>query len=127
VASELDAHGAATIERLLTPAQCEALASLYTRDEAFRSRVVMARHGFGQGEYRYLRYPLPPLIAELRVGFYEQLVPIANRWHEAMGQAVRFRTTRLSLRCTPPARPNPRRCCCTTRPATSTACTRISR
>jgi len=90
VATDLDMHGAATIERLLTPAQCDALASLYTHDEAFRSRVVMSRHGFGQGEYRYLRYPLPPLIAELRAAFYERLAPIANRWHEAMGHAVRF-------------------------------------
>ena len=90
VAADLDAQGAATIEGLLTPAQCEALVSLYTRDEAFRSRVVMSRHGFGQGEYRYLRYPLPPLIAALRAAFYEQLAPIANRWHETMGHAVRF-------------------------------------
>jgi hypothetical protein len=90
VAADLDMHGAATIERLLTPVQCDALASLYTHDAAFRSRVVMSRHGFGQGEYRYLRYPLPPLIAELRTAFYERLAPIANRWHEAMGHGVRF-------------------------------------
>ncbi|HEY6356380.1 MAG TPA: 2OG-Fe(II) oxygenase [Burkholderiaceae bacterium] len=90
VAAELDTQGAATIQRLLTRAQCEALASLYVRDDVFRSRVVMSRHGFGQGEYRYWRYPLPPLVAELRTMFYERLAPIANRWHEAMGHAVRF-------------------------------------
>jgi hypothetical protein len=90
VHEQLDAHGAATIERLLTPAECGLLASLYCDDAAFRSRVVMARHGFGQGEYRYFRYPLPPLIAQLRTTFYPRLVPIANRWHEAMGLPVRF-------------------------------------
>ncbi|HSW26053.1 MAG TPA: 2OG-Fe(II) oxygenase, partial [Burkholderiaceae bacterium] len=66
------------------------LVSLYARDEPFRSRVVMSRHGFGQGEYRYLRYPLPPLVGELRTAIYTRLAPIANRWHEAMGLAVRF-------------------------------------
>ncbi|MFI4931487.1 MAG: 2OG-Fe(II) oxygenase, partial [Burkholderiales bacterium] len=90
VAAELDTQGAATIERLLTRAQCEALAALYTRDDLFRSRVVMSRHGFGQGEYRYWRYPLPPLINALRALFYERLAPMANRWHEALGDAVRF-------------------------------------
>lgn len=90
VNAELDAHGAVTIPRVLTPAECDALASMYTRDEAFRSRVVMARHGFGQGEYRYWRYPLPSLIGALRTLLYERLAPIANRWHEAMGLAERF-------------------------------------
>jgi hypothetical protein len=90
VDAELDAQGAAMIPRLLTAAECEALASMYARDEAFRSRVVMARHGFGQGEYRYWRYPLPPLVAALRTRLYQRLAPIANRWHEAMGLAVRF-------------------------------------
>ena len=90
VARELDAQGAATVARLLTPAECDTLVSLYARDEPFRSRVVMSRHGFGQGEYRYLRYPLPPLVAELRAAAYTRLAPIANRWHEAMGLAARF-------------------------------------
>jgi len=88
--ADLDGQGAATIERLLTAPQCEALASMYSRDELFRSRVVMSRHGFGQGEYRYFRYPLPPWIDELRAAAYTRLAPIANRWHEAMGHAVRF-------------------------------------
>jgi len=90
VGRELDAQGAATIPGLLEPDQCQALASMYTRDELFRSRVVMSRHGFGQGEYRYWRYPLPPLIAALRTAVYARLAPIANRWHEAMGLDVRF-------------------------------------
>jgi hypothetical protein len=90
VNDQLGAQGAATVERLLTPAECAALASMYDDEAAFRSRVVMARHGFGQGEYRYFRYPLPPLIAELRTLIYARLAPIANRWHEAMGNDVRF-------------------------------------
>ena len=90
VAAALDADGAAVVESLLARAQCEALAALYDEDAAFRSRVVMARHGFGRGEYRYFAYPLPDLVAELRAAFYPHLAPIANRWHEAMGLAARF-------------------------------------
>ena len=89
VAAALDAYGAAVVEGLLARAQCEALAALYDEDAAFRSRVVMARHGFGRGEYRYFAYPLPDLVAELRAAFYPHLAPIANRWHEAMGLAAR--------------------------------------
>ena len=90
VYADLEAQGAAVIERLVTPAECRALAALYPQDDAFRSRVVMARHGFGQGEYRYFRYPLPPLIQGLREALYPRLVPVANRWHEALGSPVRF-------------------------------------
>jgi hypothetical protein len=90
VQADLDAQGAATIERLITPAECTALASMYGDTSAFRSRVVMARHGFGQGEYRYFSHPLPPLIAGLRGALYPHLVPIANRWHAAMGLDTRF-------------------------------------
>ena len=90
VCSELDVHGAAVIEHLLVPAECDDLASRYAREDGFRSRVVMSRHGFGQGEYRYFSYPLPPLIAELRARSYAELAPLANRWHEAMGLDPRF-------------------------------------
>ena len=90
VGAELDAQGAAVLPRLITPDECGALAALYDNDDAFRSRVVMARHGFGQGEYRYFRYPLPPLIGALRRAVYPHLVPLANRWHETMGLATRF-------------------------------------
>lgn len=90
IAAELDAQGAAAIEGLITPAECEALASLYPIDRLFRSSVVMARHGFGRGEYRYFAYPLPNLIASLREAFYRRLAPMANRWHEAMGLPARF-------------------------------------
>ena len=90
IEAELDAQGAALLPQLITPDECRALAALYDDDGAFRSRVVMARHGFGQGEYRYFRYPLPPLAGALRRAVYPHLVPLANRWHEAMGLATRF-------------------------------------
>jgi hypothetical protein len=90
VASDLDARGCALIERLLTPAECAALAALYPVDRHFRSRVVMERHGFGRGEYKYFSHPLPQLVVELRTALYPQLAPIANRWNAAMGVDVRY-------------------------------------
>jgi len=90
VAIDLDAQGCALMEGLLTPEECRALAALYADDAIFRSRVVMARHGFGQGEYKYFAYPLPALIAELRTALYPRLAPIANRWNERMGVALRY-------------------------------------
>ncbi|MBI2799836.1 MAG: 2OG-Fe(II) oxygenase [Gammaproteobacteria bacterium] len=90
IASALDAHGAATIEGLLTPAECQAVAALYARDELFRSRVVMARHGYGRGEYQYFRYPLPDLVATLRTALYTPLVSIANRWNQALNIEVHY-------------------------------------
>jgi hypothetical protein len=90
VSTRLDADGWAMAERLLTGAECRALAGLYDDAARFRSRVVMARHGFGQGEYQYFAYPLPALVAELRTALYPRLAPIANRWHAALGIAARF-------------------------------------
>jgi hypothetical protein len=90
IATDLDASGNARIEGLLTRKESEAITALYPRDQAFRSRVVMSRHGFGRGEYKYFNYPLPALVAELREALYAKLVPIANRWHEALGIDVRF-------------------------------------
>ena len=90
MAAELDAQGATVVEGLLTPPECRALAALYPHDEAFRSRVVMARHGFGSGEYKYFAYPLPTLIAELRAQLYPRLVPIANRWSAELGLAIDY-------------------------------------
>lgn len=87
---ELDARGCAVLEQLLTPDECEALALLYDVDDAFRSRVVMARHGFGRGEYKYFDHPLPEVVTELRTALYPCLAPIANRWNTAMGIDVRY-------------------------------------
>jgi len=87
---ELDAHGAATATGLLTPDECTAIAGAYDDDALFRSRVIMSRHGFGQGEYRYLAYPLPDLVATLRAGLYPPLAAIANRWNALLGEAQRF-------------------------------------
>ncbi|WP_199747046.1 2OG-Fe(II) oxygenase [Corallococcus sp. AB049A] len=90
---ELDARGCAVLEQLLTPDECEALALLYDLDDAFRSRVVMARHGFGRGEYKYFDHPLPEIVTKLRTALYPHLVPIANRWNTAMGIDVRYPDT----------------------------------
>ncbi|WP_447920543.1 2OG-Fe(II) oxygenase [Achromobacter aegrifaciens] len=77
----LDAHGNAVLPGLLTQQQCRALAALYPLEAGFRSRIVMARHGFGRGEYKYFAYPLPPLLDQLRHALYARLAPIANRWN----------------------------------------------
>ena len=89
IADDLDEQGCAVLERLLAPRECRAIAALYGDDDRFRSRVVMARHGFGQGEYKYFAYPLPAPIGELRTALYPRLAPIANRWNERMGVALR--------------------------------------
>jgi hypothetical protein len=90
VSSELDVHGCAVIGPIFELDACVALAGLYALDAIFRSRVVMARHGFGRGEYQYFADPLPPLIAELRTALYRPLAEFANRWNEAMGVDVRY-------------------------------------
>lgn len=90
VSQDLDAHGSAMIKQLITPAECDALAQLYPEDGIFRSRVVMAQHGFGRGEYKYFSYPLPDIIAGLRTAIYPRLAPVANRWNTAMGINVRY-------------------------------------
>jgi hypothetical protein len=89
-ASDLDAQGCAVLKGLLSADECRTLAALYPDDTHFRSRVVMGRHGFGRGEYKYFSYPLPGLIAELRPALYAQLCGIANRWNEAMGIDIRY-------------------------------------
>jgi uncharacterized protein len=89
-ANELDAHGCAVLNELLSAEECRALVSLYGDDSNFRSRVVMGRHGFGRGEYKYFSYPLPDLIAELRPALYAKLFALANRWNEAMGIDIRY-------------------------------------
>jgi hypothetical protein len=94
IRSDLDAQGWAMISKLLTSSDCDKIAALYADNgELFRSRVIMARHGFGQGEYRYFAYPLPTLIEGLRTAIYPYLAPIANQWNERMGIGVRFPAT----------------------------------
>src|SRR6202007_1048003 len=75
------------------PGKCESPGRLYSNDECFRSRVVMARHGFGRGEYKYFRYPLPNLLHELRTALYERLAPIANQWNHALEIDTRYPDT----------------------------------
>ena len=88
--SKLDADGCAVIHSLLTPKQCADIVALYTAEERFRSRVIMSKHGYGRGEYKYFAYPLPPLVTALRVSLYPPLAEVANRWNEAMRIEVRF-------------------------------------
>lgn len=90
MSGELDAHGCAVLKSLLSADECQTLASCYDTDALFRSRVVMSRHGFGRGEYRYFSYPLPPVVAELRATLYPRLAAIANAWHETLGVESRF-------------------------------------
>jgi uncharacterized protein len=90
VSHNLDTQGNATVEHALSPEECRGLAALYPNDALFRSWVVMGRHGFGRGEYKYFRYPLPGLIADLRAALYPRLAPIANRWNASMGSDIRF-------------------------------------
>jgi hypothetical protein len=90
IASHLDAHGWALLPTLLTTDDCSALAGLYGNDRHFRSNIVMARHGFGRGEYKYFAYPLPDMVVALRTALYARLGPIANEWNAAMGIDARF-------------------------------------
>ena len=97
VEQTLDAQGWAVTGPLFDRAACEAMAALYDDEARFRSHVVMARHGFGRGEYRYFAHPLPDAIAALREGFYRALLPVANRWWAAMGQGEPFPATHAAF------------------------------
>ncbi|RYD86557.1 MAG: proline hydroxylase [Sphingomonadales bacterium] len=93
LAQELDASGSVVTPPILSADQCAELVSIYDNDALFRSRVVMARHGFGKGEYKYFAYPLPRLITSLRTSLYERLAPIANTWEVMLGREPRFPAT----------------------------------
>lgn len=97
IAGDLDLKGWSVTPRLLDDADCEALAGLYEQEAGFRSRVVMARHGFGKGEYRYFSYPLPSLVQALRDGLYPPLAWIANRWAARLGEDRRFPGTLAAM------------------------------
>ncbi|PRE63514.1 2OG-Fe(II) oxygenase [Burkholderia multivorans] len=88
--TDLDGYGCAHVPRLLSLDECRTLAALYPDDTRYRSRVVMARHGFGRGEYKYFAYPLPTLVDALRTALYRRLAPIANRWNRALGIDTRY-------------------------------------
>jgi uncharacterized protein len=90
ICKNLDEQGSALLHGVLSPGECQALAGLYPEESLFRSRVVMGRHGFGRGEYKYFSYPLPDLIQGLRTALYPRLAPVANRWNTAMGIDVRY-------------------------------------
>ena len=90
LSADLDERGSAVIERLFSPRECRSLAALYEQDGLFRSRVVMARHGFGRGEYKYFGYPLPDVVAAPRTALYPPLAGIANRWNATLGIDARF-------------------------------------
>jgi hypothetical protein len=90
IGSALDASGCAVLQELLAPDECEGIASLYPREDRFRSHIHMARHGFGKGEYRYFKYPLPELIGDLRAALYARAVTFANEWNEQMNVATRY-------------------------------------
>ena len=90
VGSDLDRNGWALLKGLLTVKECETLAALYDDEKRFRSRIMMSRHGFGRGEYKYFAYPLPAMIAQLRPALYGRLGPVANRWNETMGIDIRY-------------------------------------
>ena len=93
ISEHLDAHGWALFPQLLTARETAAIAGLYDDDSMFRSHVIMARHGYGRGEYKYFKYPLPDRIAGLRAALYPRLMPIANRWNHSMGIDVRYPKT----------------------------------
>jgi hypothetical protein len=92
IAAELDDQGWALLPGLIGAPDCDRIAAIYDQEDGFRSRVVMARHGFGRGEYKYFSYPLPDLIAQLRPALYAGLQGVANRWNEAMGIEIRYPT-----------------------------------
>ena len=90
LSQDLDSSGNAVIEGLLTATECQYLVGLYAAEALFRSRVIMGRHGFGRGEYKYFTYPLPASVSALRAAIYPHLVPIANGWNQRMGIDVTF-------------------------------------
>lgn len=90
ITAGLDTEGCAHIGAVLSPAKCRSLAAMYDDDARFRSRIVMTRHGFGRGEYKYFAAPLPEVVAALRTALYPPLAAIANRWNAALGAEARY-------------------------------------
>ena len=107
--TDLDRQGWAILPKLVSQGECETLTLLYAEEAHFRSRIVMARHGFGRGEYQYFRYPLPDVVQSLRTELYRCIVPIANRWNTAMGIDVQYPAThdQFLARCHSAGQPRP--------------------
>ena len=97
IVSDLDSYGCALAKGVLTPEECHELSSCYDHDGHFRSRIVMARHGFGRGEYKYWAYPLPKTIETLRTTLYPRLAAVANRWNQIMKIDVRYPATHAAF------------------------------
>jgi uncharacterized protein len=97
IVNDLGSYGCAVAKGVLTPEECHELSSCYDHDEHFRSRIVMARHGFGRGEYKYWAYPLPKTIETLRTTLYPQLAAVANRWNQIMKIDVRYPATHAAF------------------------------
>src|SRR4051795_6540524 len=97
LSADLNAHGCAILEKLLSPDECREIAALYPEEAHFRSHVHMARHGFGKGEYRYFKYPLPDLVGGLRGALYPTLAEGATRWNERRGVATRYPATHAAF------------------------------
>jgi hypothetical protein len=91
--ADLSARGNAVAEQVLSAEQCRALTAMYAEEAPFRSRVIMSRHGFGRGEYKYFAYPLPTVVSELRSALYPHLAPIANEWNKKLGVDVEYPRT----------------------------------
>jgi hypothetical protein len=128
LAAELDARGSTLLKGILPVATCKQLAVLYAQEGLFRSRVVMGRHGFGQGEYKYFQYPLPDAITLLREALYLKLVPVANRWTRRWASKYIFRKHTLTLLkgAMLPDNSVRLRCSCNMRKATTTASIKTS-
>jgi hypothetical protein len=109
ITKQLGEEGSALVPHILSPRECRSVAALYPDDPLYRSRVVMGRHGFGRGEYKYFKYPLPALIQSLRAVLYPRLVPVANSWNQAMGVDVRYpeQHTDFIRRCHEAGQPRP--------------------
>jgi len=97
VSADLDSQGWSRLPGLLDAETCRDVAALYERPEGFRSHVVMGRHGYGRGEYRYFAYPLPALVEDLRTCLYDRLAPLADRWSERLGLQTRFPPTHAAF------------------------------
>ena len=126
-AKELNEQGSAVLKGVLTPGECGALAGLYPNETGFRSRIVMGRHGFGRGEYKYFSYPLPGIVQGLRTALYRQLAPVANQWNQAMGIEIRYPREHAEFiqRCHDAGQSRPTPLLFSTVLVTTTACIRI--